>query len=136
MSHINRLHQYLQDNHNRPFEWGKFDCCLFAADVIQILTGRDPAKAFRGKYTTARGAALALRRYGQGDIISTADEQLGREITLLQAKRGDACAIDTEHGPALAIYMGSVVISVGEHGLIKQSPTQVNILKIWEVSCQ
>ena len=30
-----------------PFEWGRFDCCLFPADCVWALTQKDPAKTWQ-----------------------------------------------------------------------------------------
>ena len=63
-----KLVTYLQENLDTPFKWGTFDCCLFAANAVHAMTGKDFAEPFRGKYTTEKGAAKALIKYGHGDI--------------------------------------------------------------------
>ena len=52
-----KLVNYLLDNLDTPFEWGTFDCCLFAANAVREMTGKDFAAPFRDKYTTEKGAA-------------------------------------------------------------------------------
>ena len=44
------LHDTLETMKERPFVWGTFDCCLFAADIVQALTGVDYAAGYRGTY--------------------------------------------------------------------------------------
>ena len=34
----------------RAFTWGEHDCCMWACDVVQKITGRDPCTPFRGTY--------------------------------------------------------------------------------------
>ncbi len=52
-----RLQAYISQPHK--FEFGKWDCCLFACDCIQVMTGLDPAAELRGKYTDLK-SAIAL----------------------------------------------------------------------------
>ena len=66
-----RLDTFIRENLLTPFEWGKFDCCLFVADAVEAMTGTDFAAPFRGRYTTATGSARALKKYGSGDVKST-----------------------------------------------------------------
>lgn len=67
------LFDYIKAARKRPFSWGEFDCCLFAADVIEILTGIDPAVDFRGRYETAAGALRVMKKEG-GDIDGLAEK--------------------------------------------------------------
>ncbi|WP_443096553.1 DUF6950 family protein, partial [Pseudomonas urethralis] len=41
---------------DRPFEWGEFACCLFAADCAVAVCGTDPAEQYGGRYPTETGA--------------------------------------------------------------------------------
>ena len=55
----------------REFEWGTCDCCLFACDGVEVLTGTDPAAPFRGTYRTIAGARRALKKFA-GDGLEAA----------------------------------------------------------------
>lgn len=119
-----RLDRFLQAASGRPFSWGGHgggsDCALFAADAVQAIRGDDPAAAFRGRYTTAIGAARALKRYGAGDLESTATMMLGEPLANpLLAQRGDVVSVDTEDGPALGVCVGAKVAVVGKTGLVQ-----------------
>lgn len=100
------LARMLREASSRPFAWGEHDCCLFAADVVQAITGEDHAAEFRGRYTTAAGAARALKRYGAGNLVATIDAKLPRIAPAL-ARRGDVVCKEFEDvGPALGICVG------------------------------
>ena len=58
-----RLAEAIEAANERPFSWGRHDCCLFACDAVMAMTGVDPAKPFRGKYKTKRGAFGVLKRF-------------------------------------------------------------------------
>lgn len=104
-----RLAEYLAKRHGVHFTWGATDCCLFAADAVIAMTGEDPATAFRGRYTTARGATRALKRYGAGTIEATLDTMFG-QIRTAFARRGDLvmCA------GMVGICVGGAALFVGE----------------------
>ncbi len=84
-----RLRTYLDRVEWEPFRWGTYDCALFAASCIQAQTGIDPAADFRGRYDDVRGAAQALRDYGQGTLLKTVTHWLGEPGSVHFAKRGD-----------------------------------------------
>ena len=80
-----RLYKSL-DNQS-PFVWGQSDCCLFAADAVKAMTGTDPAKEFRGRYKSEKGAARILARLG--GLRKAIGSVMSEEINPLLAQRGD-----------------------------------------------
>jgi hypothetical protein len=113
-------------NQDKHFEWGTFDCCLFAADCVKAMTGQDPAQEFRGKYKTRLGAARKLKELGAGDLESTLNDKLGEPVPGYPQK-GDICLVDTEDGPAAGVVFSRVIWVPGPTGLqaIKQKPKAV-----------
>ena len=57
-----RTIQTIQAASERPFCWGKNDCCLFVADVCLAACDKDPAAAYRGRYRTEIGAKRVLAK--------------------------------------------------------------------------
>jgi len=58
-----RLSQAIEAARGTPFAYGTHDCCVFAADCIEAVTGRDIAAAWRGRYDTwSGGLKLAKAR--------------------------------------------------------------------------
>ena len=55
--------------YNTPFEWGKNDCCLMAANYYVATHKIDCAEPFRGKYNTAIGAYRLLSKAGGMEAI-------------------------------------------------------------------
>jgi hypothetical protein len=99
-----RLDETIRAAFGRPFSWGSFDCCLFAADCVGVLTGIDPAQQFRG-YKTARGAAGVLRRNGgvAGVASRMARQNGAEEIRPAFAQRGDVVLIKAPRGESLGV---------------------------------
>lgn len=100
-----------------PFSWGDKDCCLAVADIIKAFTGEDLVEEFRGRYKTARGSLMALKRYGQGSIRATVDKKLP-SIPVDQAGRGDIGIVKTEAGESLAILFSNQVWAMTYEGMV------------------
>ena len=93
-----------------PFEWGVNDCCIFAADAVRAMTGRDPA-ADAHCYSTALEAAQVVRKLG-GLAEIAATRAGGEEVPPLMARVGDVvlgkldreclgiCTGETWHAPS------------------------------------
>ena len=102
-----KLNAYINQASHRynetGFVWGEFDCCTFAFDWVKIATGVDPMAAFRGKYSTQRGAAMALRRYGSGTLLKTVKDKFGGACNTAHAMRGDLAW--RQHEGCLGIFV-------------------------------
>jgi hypothetical protein len=114
------LTTFIEERRLMPFAWGRNDCCLFAADWVQICTGCDPAHELRGKYSTALGAARILRELGGvRGVIQRMGEPLGlQRIKSVQDQRGDLVVADTGNGESIGICIGAHAAFVGEKGLL------------------
>lgn len=106
-----RLAAYLEPLRLRPFQWGKHDCCTFAAGAVEAMTGVDPMPEFRGRYTTAIGSARALTRFGAGTLAATLDTKFATVPAPL-AQRGDVVMT----GGLLGICLGTFAMAVGTEG--------------------
>jgi hypothetical protein len=123
-----RLGDHIRAASGRSFVWGLFDCCTFACDGILAMTGIDPMAALRGKYSTAIGAARALKGFAGGGLDEAAEHIAGLlhapEIPVLRATRGDCVVADvtTPEGlraPALGLVAmnGRQALFAGPVGL-------------------
>jgi hypothetical protein len=64
------LDDYIMAARAREFSYGDFDCALFCADWIQILTGVDYAKQLRG-YDSMKDAYRIIGRFGSVQAMVT-----------------------------------------------------------------
>lgn len=127
------LNRFLIDHERDQFAYGAFDCCLFAADAIQVMTGVDIATEFRGKYKTELGALKAIRKITGGTSVEDAITYCAAQHGLtewrypLQAQRGDLVAIENGESIIAGIVHlnGKHVISIGESGLIRLPLTAI-----------
>lgn len=110
------LHEAVEAHRRVPFEYGRNDCALFAADCIKAMTGLDLASGFRGSYRSAGGAHRALKRAGHPDLVALA-AHFFEEIPPMMAGAGDIAAFDTPDGWALGVVAGERVTVLGLDGL-------------------
>lgn len=76
---------------NAPMAWGVDDCALWAADVVRDVLGYDPAKKFRGRYTTRNGARRVMGPNGLKGAVRLAARRHGwQRIKPEMAQPGDA----------------------------------------------
>jgi hypothetical protein len=106
-----RLAAYLEPLRDRPFQWGRHDCCTFAAGAVRAMTGKATMAEFRGKYRDEAGAAEALKTTGAGTLISTMNSKFKR-VAPGHAHRGDIVMVDGN----LGISFGEVSLHVGAEG--------------------
>lgn len=59
-----RLLDAVHDHARRPFAWGTADCCTWAFDAVQAVTGVDAIADLRGTYRTRWQALRVLWRVG------------------------------------------------------------------------
>lgn len=112
-----RLTQAVDAAYNRPFAWGMHDCALWAADVVEAMTGRDPAESYRGRYTTPRSAIKTLRDHGFADLGEAITDALGEPIEPKLAQRGDVVLVAGPAGEAAGICIGSISATPSRQGL-------------------
>lgn len=104
-----RLEELLTAAEGRAFAWGSWDCAVFAAAVVEAVTGRNPFPWSLGTYSDVKGARRFLRA-GKWKSLEIAIEAVvgNRRATPLLAQRGD---LVITAGPELGAAAGVVDLS-------------------------
>ena len=119
-----RLAEYVAEGAVVRFRWGEVDCCLWACGGLEAMTGIDPAAPLRGTYADLEGARKALRGFGGGGLLETAEKlalDYGkiRLASPLYAQRGDLVmaqgAGDSPDG--LGLCVGRTALCLTPRGL-------------------
>jgi hypothetical protein len=115
----------------RPFAWGSHDCCLWAADAVQALTGRDPAAQWRGTYSSELGAFRIVFTLGGLPAIAALG---GVEIPPGLSVTGDVGTVRWPDGiVSLGVCGGDGRwLVVGDAGLVTLRDCA---LRAWGVGC-
>lgn len=125
-----RLAAYLASRQFTPFLWGSNDCCRFAADGVQAITGHDYMASLRSQYATPLQASRLLKK--QDGLLQLTCKQIGQPLpSPLMASRGDVVLFDTPAGTALGLCVGAQIASAGISGTVFCSMTAA--LAAWGV---
>ncbi|WP_028021385.1 DUF6950 family protein [Enterobacter cloacae] len=112
----NRLIAVIRAAEKRPFLWGEHDCCLFAADCAEAMTGDNFADGWRGTYDSETGAKKALLR-GGGSLEKVLAKYLD-EVPVKMAQRGDIAIVENAGTRCAGVIYGGAVWVPGETGLV------------------
>lgn len=115
-----RLSAECQAARNTPHSWGEHDCATFAADCVFAMTGENLLDGYRGRYTTAIGAARIIKNEGfdsLADMVASKTEPCAP----VMCGRGDIVLVDGEHGEFLAVVMGHYAVAPGPSGIVQVS---------------
>lgn len=111
-----RLVAYMARVAPLPFRPGVHDCALFVAGAVAAMTGTDPARGWRGCYTTLRGGLRVLRRAGFADHVAlVASRHRAKPVAMAQV--GDIAVVPAPDGSALGIVQGAGVYVLRPEGL-------------------
>lgn len=113
-----RLAALVRQRRHMPLQWGVHDCCLWAADAVQAVTGVDIAADVRGTYSTAEQAQAVLQAHG--GLVELAIARLGpvvRTTDLVQAGDVGLCRVADEP-VAVVCGGGNVWLAPGAAGLL------------------
>lgn len=124
----NRLIAVIRAAEKRPFLWGEHDCCLFAADCAEAMTGDNFADGWRGTYDSETGAKKALLR-GGGSLEKVLAKHLD-EVPVKMAQRGDIAVVENAGTRCAGVIYGGAVWVPGEEGLVC---LRIKPLSTWRV---
>jgi uncharacterized protein YfcZ (UPF0381/DUF406 family) len=112
------LHAFLMEHRYDAFRYGRCDCCLFVCDAVSVMTGVDPAAAFRGTYSSR---AQARRAYGSvQELAEAVTAKHGMpESPVLHARRGDVALIkrNRDYSLGLVAMNGLDIVLASSRGL-------------------
>ena len=127
----NNLAELIEEKRSEPFQFGTFDCSLWACMAIEAVTGHKLHESYLGAYKTAKGALKKLR---QIDNVKTPLDffikYLGETKGVGFAKPGDVVFASSDNlqfelpadsdifGPVIGVCYGSHSIFLGETGLV------------------
>lgn len=104
----NRFAELLESKRHQIFSWGENDCCLFAADFIKAICGKDFMKDLRGKYSSEHEAQAVIDKYG--DLTNTLEcllVEIAQEVkNLNMLQRGDVVTVRVNGKLAVGILDG------------------------------
>lgn len=106
-----------REKRSEPFVWGSADCLHFASACAEAITGNDPARALKRRYSSETGARRVMVNEGwrtMGDVAAS----LLPAIPVAQACSGDWAHVEDEHGhDGLGVVCGHMIAVRSETGM-------------------
>lgn len=112
---VGQLFATIEKVSNESFAYGKNDCCLFAARVVDAMTGTEYAKKLAEMYHDERSALAYINSFGS--IQEAVKDWLGEPTNLAFVQRGDVVLFNNEGRETLGICVGDRIVSVAETGV-------------------
>jgi len=126
---VKRLRECVKAHQKVPFEWGKNDCCMFAARCADEITGSGWVADLESHYQDEASAKDYIAVSGGIEAAVTA--RLGDPVKPALARRGDVCLVETPEGYGLAVCVGADAVIPGAKGLVVK-PLQ-EVIMAWRI---
>lgn len=138
------IDEYIVQCKNSKFEFGAFDCCLFAAGAVQCKTGTDPLEGMRD-YNSEQSATIVLNEnFGTLNIRDIFLEMArffnAHTVGIEEAQNGDIVCIkwprqflqkhEIDQSCGLGVYYRNQILACSQRGLIPV-PLGERIIDIW-----
>jgi hypothetical protein len=116
--------QRLYNEHG--LKWGVFDCCTFAFDWVEKITGVDvmglPGSEYRGQYVSAETAIRLFWKNEDKTLEGALLRVFGEPVPAAMGRRGDIVLWREEGAPCLGIMVTQGAhqcgVFLGENGFI------------------
>ena len=113
------LSDFLDENADKPFEWGKWDCCKFSDSAIKAMTGETVIPKTL-KWNNEVEAKKAIKSYGGSTLlkamIKACKAKKLKEVDLAYVRKGDL-VVYKEESQLVGISTGSSIVSPTSNGL-------------------
>ena len=113
------LADFLEESANKPFEWGKWDCCKFSDSAIKAMTGKTVIPKSL-KWSNEEEAKKAIKSYGGSTLlkamIKACKAKKLKEVDLAYVKKGDL-VVYKEESQLVGISIGYNIVSPSSDGL-------------------
>lgn len=86
-----RFSDYLMESQSKGFQWGVFDCVLFAVKAVEVITGVNVYGEYLG-YKSQSGADKIIKKNGSLESLISKHFGDGHDY-ILRAKRGDLALV-------------------------------------------
>lgn len=127
-----KFNYFVDKYKNKPFEWGKWDCCKFANAMIKEITGEDLIPKTL-KWNDEASALKAIKSYNKTLLksIEKACKAKGvKQIEKVYVSKGDL-VVYKEESELVGIHDGMCILSVSEDGIVTKESSL--IIKAWNI---
>ena len=126
---------YLNRNLKRPFEWGKWDCVMFANEFVKQMTGESVLPK-QWKWNNEAEAMQSIIKYGKGKGLAAGvdyavEKQTGIcEVNPQYITKGDF-GVYKEESELCCVFDNYYAIGVNDEGIVLKK--DLDIVKAWRI---
>jgi hypothetical protein len=128
------LHQFIQSEIGKPFNYGEHDCATFAAKALDIITGGGMFDTIQSRRIECNDLIPYMEKYGSiGEHFESVG---GKEVDVSFASTGDFIVIEHAEGQFSAcVCMGArTAVNTEERGVLLFPTSKLqNIIGVWRV---
>lgn len=129
---VERLDALVRERLPQPFAWGTHDCCTWAADAVQAVTGDDPMAAWRGSYASQEAAEAVIGPGGLSAHVAHVMALYGApECPPRLAQRGDVVMVEVGNETLCGVVVGTSVLITGTERMCRVPMRRV--VRAWAV---
>jgi len=124
--------EFIEENRFKKFEWGKWDCCLFADACIKAMTGESVIPATL-KWNNKETAQEAIVNYGKtlnGALTKACKAKKIKQIKPIYVTTGDL-VLFKEETELVGISDGFNILAPSDNGLNVKSHDLIK--KVWRI---
>tara|TARA_R100001460_G_scaffold26422_1_gene53419 strand:+ start:661 stop:1077 length:417 start_codon:yes stop_codon:yes gene_type:complete len=130
---IDIFFEFIRENKDKPFEWGKWDCCIFANACIKAMTGQNLIPNTL-KWKNEETAMKAIKDYGKtlkGAVTKACKTKKLQEVKPAFITTGDL-VVFKEDSELVGISDGFNILAPSEDGIAFKSHDL--IVKGWRIN--
>lgn len=107
-------------NVERPFIWGKYDCCLWVADMLLAIHGIDFAEKYRGKYSNEKEFKKLLIKNKVKTLEELVLNEFGIPVPGYLARKGWPMLLEEYNEFILGMCYGTYALFLTQDGFTKR----------------
>lgn len=111
-----QMHCVIDQHADAKFEWGRNDCCLFVARVVDAMCDTDHESALSQNYHDEETALAYIKE--SGDIAQAVSTYIGEPKTG-RPSRGDVVLFRGQNGETLGVCVDRSIVAMGAIGTVR-----------------
>ena len=115
-----KFDKFVEANMEKPFEWGKWDCCLFSDACIKAMTGQSliPKELH---WDDKESALETIRDYGntlKNSIKKASKRKDLEKVNLNYLQKGDLIVMEQDGNNVCGMFNGAKTLGVNKEGIV------------------
>tara|TARA_R100001015_G_C4551479_1_gene113251 strand:+ start:382 stop:798 length:417 start_codon:yes stop_codon:yes gene_type:complete len=129
-----KFDKFIEANMEKPFEWGKWDCCLFSDACIKAMTGQSliPKELV---WKDKESALQTITDYGitlKNAIAKASKRKDLEKVDLNYLQKGDLIVMEQDGNNVCGIFNGAKTLGVNEEGIVVLK--DFKIIEAWRIN--